>query len=36
MQESSIKFLDALTDLEEKLAQRTSQRDMIGGEYLEI
>jgi biopolymer transport protein ExbB len=36
MQESSIKFLDGLTDLEEKLAQRTAQRDMIGGEYLEI
>ena len=36
MQESSIKFLDALTDLEEKLAQRAAQRDMIGGEYLEI
>lgn len=36
MQESSIKFLDALTDLEEKLAQRSAQRDMIGGEYLEI
>jgi biopolymer transport protein ExbB len=36
MQESSIKFLDGLTDLEEKLARRTAQRDMIGGEYLEI
>jgi len=36
MQESSIKFLDGLTDLEEKLARRASQRDMIGGEYLEI
>ncbi len=36
MQESSIKFLDALAGLEEKLAQRAAQRDMIGGEYLEI
>lgn len=36
MQESSFKFLDALTDLEEKLAQRAAQRDMIGGEFLEI
>ena len=36
MSESSIKFLDALTDLEEKLAQRAGERDMIGGEYLEI
>jgi biopolymer transport protein ExbB len=36
MQESSIRFLDGLTDLEETLARRTAQRDMIGGEYLEI
>jgi biopolymer transport protein ExbB len=36
MQESSIKFLDGLTDLEEQLAKRAAQRDMIGGEYLEI
>jgi biopolymer transport protein ExbB len=36
MQESSIKFLDGLTDLEETLARRAAQRDMIGGEYLEI
>ena len=36
MEESSIKFLDALTELEEQVAQRASQRDMIGGDYLEI
>lgn len=36
MQESSIKFLDGLTDLEEQLAKRAAQRDMIGGKYLEI
>ena len=36
MQESSIKFLDGLTELEETLARRAAQRDMIGGEYLEI
>ena len=36
MQESSVKFLDALSDLEEKLAKRAAQREMIGGEYLEI
>ena len=36
MEESSIKFVDALTELEEKVAQRAAQRDMIGGEYLEI
>jgi biopolymer transport protein ExbB len=36
MQESSIKFLDGLTDLEEKLAQRAAEREMIGGEFLEI
>lgn len=36
MEESSIKFLDALLELEEQVAQRASQRDMIGGDYLEI
>ncbi|HWR98258.1 MAG TPA: MotA/TolQ/ExbB proton channel family protein [Candidatus Methanoperedens sp.] len=36
MEESSIKFLDSLTGLEEQMAQRASQRDMIGGDYLEI
>ena len=36
MEESSIKFLDALIELEEQVAQRASQRDMIGGDYLEI
>lgn len=36
MQESSIKFLDGLSDLEEKLAQRAAEREMIGGEFLEI
>ena len=36
MEESSIKFLDALTELEEQVAQRAAQRDMIGGDYLEI
>jgi biopolymer transport protein ExbB len=36
MEESSIKFLDALTELEEQVARRSAQRDMIGGEYLEI
>lgn len=36
VEESSIKFLDALTELEEQVAQRASQRDMIGGDYLEI
>lgn len=36
MEESSIKFVDALTELEEKVAQRAAQRDMIGGTYLEI
>jgi biopolymer transport protein ExbB len=36
VEESSIKFLDALTELEEQVAQRASKRDMIGGDYLEI
>jgi len=36
VEESSIKFLDSLTELEEQVAQRASQRDMIGGDYLEI
>ena len=36
MQENSLNFLDSLEDLEEKIAQRASQREMIGGEYLEI
>lgn len=36
MEESSIRFLDALTELEEQVARRAAQRDMIGGEYLEI
>lgn len=36
MQSSSIQFLDAMTELEEKLAERTQRVDSIGGEYLEI
>ncbi len=36
MEESSMNFLNALEDLEEKVAQRSSQTDTIGGEYLEI
>jgi len=36
VEESSIKFLDSLTELEEQVKQRASQRDMIGGDYLEI
>jgi len=36
MEESSIKFLDTLGELEEQVAQRATQRDMIGGDYLEI
>jgi biopolymer transport protein ExbB len=34
--ESSIKFLDTMEELEEKIAQRAGRREMIGGEYLEI
>ncbi len=36
MEESSLNFLNALEELEEKLAQRSTQADSIGGEYLEI
>ncbi|MBI5115467.1 MotA/TolQ/ExbB proton channel family protein [Candidatus Poribacteria bacterium] len=36
MQESSIKLLDAMGELEEKIALRSSQFEEIGGEYLEI
>ena len=36
MQASSIQFLDAMSDLEEKIAERTQRLDSIGGEYLEI
>jgi biopolymer transport protein ExbB len=36
MQSSSIQFLDAMADLEEKIAERTQRVDMIGGEYLEV
>ena len=36
MQASSIQFLDAMSDLEEKIAERTERLDNIGGEYLEI
>jgi len=36
MQESSLNFLDTMEELEEKIAQRATQREMIGGEYLEI
>jgi biopolymer transport protein ExbB len=35
MEESSLNFLNALEDLEEKIAQRSSQAAAIGGEYLE-
>lgn len=36
MQESSIQVLDAMADLEEKIALRTSQFEKVGGEYLEL
>ncbi len=36
MQESSVAFLDNMEELEEKVAQRSGRREMIGGEYLEI
>lgn len=36
MQESSIELLDAMGELEEKIALRSSQFEEIGGEYLEF
>lgn len=36
MQKSSIQFLDALGDLEEKAADRSQRLDTIGGDYLEV
>jgi biopolymer transport protein ExbB len=36
MQKSSIQLLDALGELEEKIAERTQRFDTIGGDYLEI
>ena len=36
MEESSMNFLNALEELEEKVAQRSSQTGAIGGEYLEF
>ena len=36
MQKSSIQFLDALGDLEEKVADRSQRLDTIGGDYLEV
>jgi biopolymer transport protein ExbB len=36
MQESSIQVLDAMADLEERIALRSSQFEKIGGEYLEF
>lgn len=36
MQESSMNFLDTMENLEEKIAQRSAQQEIIGGEYLEI
>jgi biopolymer transport protein ExbB len=36
MQSSSIQFLDAMTELEERIAERSQRVDMIGGDYLEV
>jgi biopolymer transport protein ExbB len=36
MQTSSIRFMDALGDLEKKIAERTQRSEIIGGEYLEV
>jgi len=36
MQKSSIQFLDAMGDLEEKVADRSQRLDTIGGDYLEV
>lgn len=36
MQESSLQFLDTMEELEEKIAQRSSRREIIGGDFLEI
>jgi biopolymer transport protein ExbB len=36
MQKSSIKFLDALGDLEENIAERSQRFDTVGGDYLEV
>lgn len=36
MQKSSIQLLDALGDLEEKVADRSQRLDTIGGDYLEV
>jgi biopolymer transport protein ExbB len=36
MEERSIEFLDALTELEEQVAQRGARRDAIGGERREV
>jgi biopolymer transport protein ExbB len=36
MQKSSIRFLDALGDLEENVAERSQRFDTIGGDYLEV
>lgn len=36
MQKSSIQFLDALGEIEEKIAERSQRLDTIGGDYLEV
>jgi len=36
MQKTSIRFLDALGELEEKIAERSQRLDTIGGDYLEV
>jgi biopolymer transport protein ExbB len=36
MQKSSIRFLDALGDLEENIAERSQRFDTVGGDYLEV
>jgi biopolymer transport protein ExbB len=36
MQKTSVRFLDGLAELEEKVAERTQRLDMIGGDYLEV
>ena len=36
MEESSLNFLNALEELKEKVAMRSSQTDVIGGEYIDL
>ena len=36
MEESSLNFLNSLEELEEKIAQRSSETATIGGDYLEV